>query len=703
MSIFGKKGGKKAAAAGSEMLSTTSTAVMSHDAPKPLPVIGKFTAATQNKVAGYLLVTSLAVAGALGYLGTSSLSGDTKNTEIATTVQMLTQRLAKAAQLATTGDETGIKQVRETRVNFETQMKALTSGSSGSSEEAKQALMELTGSVDKLMVDVDAIIKLEGDLRQIKKHAATSKRAGGDIYLLSEQLAAIFYQRGAPGIYLSLSNHLFNVSQRLSRNADALLLDETVDVAVLGEFTVDYNDFGSFLALLTVGDRKLGISPVNDADSRLIVAEMTDSFKRFSEAADYINKNAANIVKVKRNVANIYKLSDTSLASAERLTGLYGSAQGQSQLLLAGSGLALIVAVFSLLLFSLINGRLARINAYTSGVTTKDTEDAIIRLMGEMQPIGDGDLTATATVTEAMTGGIASMLNETVASVRSAMQRVLDTVGSVTQSVENSKQTSRRLIESSVSQDKEIGSAVEAVGALTRSIEQVSNNANSTAEVARNAKVVADGGKSIVDDVNEAMGQIRDNMQNVLKGVKRLGETSQEIGGIVETIEDIVDKTQVLAVNASLQAAAAGEAGHGFRVVASEVKRLAERSAEALKTITVLVQRNQGETQASISEVETATTYVVRGAELSERAGDALNKVSEVVDQVHGLLESINKATNEQTGGAAKVSEIMTRLRTISEGAMQSVKSSVQSVQEITNQMKKLQDDIAQFKTGNNK
>lgn len=697
MKIFGKKnkGGEKVSG---EVLSTTSAEIRAKGAPKPLPIIGKLAPAMQHRIAGTLLVTSLAVAAGLGYMGVTRLASDTSNTETATTIQMLTQRLAKAAQLATTGDESGIKQVRDTRIHFERQMKILAESGDGGSAATAESLAGLKKSVDGLLGYVDAIIKLEGDLRQVKKQSATSKRAGSEMTMLAEQLAAVLYQRGASGMHISLSNHIFNVSQRMSRNADALLTDDSVDPAVLGEFSVDFKDFGEFLALLTVGDRKTGVNPVTDADSRAIVIEMSEAFKAFTEVADYINKNASSIVNVKRNVANIYKLSDESLAKAEALSQNYPETQAVSQTYIAGAGLAVLVALFSIILFSLISGRLARINAFNSQAASQDSEDSIINLMREMQPIGDGDLTAEATVTDSVTGGIAGMLNETIASVRAALGAVLEIVRNVGASVKNSEVTTKKLIDSAKTQGNEITNAVNAVGDLTKSIKQVSDNTKNTAEVARNAKKVTEEGRETVDEVNKAMSGIRENMQNVLKGVKRLGETSQEIGGIVETIDDIVDKTQVLAVNASLQAAAAGEAGHGFRVVAGEVKRLAEMSAGALKVIIALVQRNQGETQASISEVETATAYVVKGAELSEKAGSALNEVSAVVDQVHSLLESINQATTEQSVNAENVSEIMDRLRKISREAMDSVVSSARSVSDINKQMLQLQESVSKFK-----
>src|SRR6202008_4756511 len=210
-----------------------------------------------------------------------------------------------------------------------------------------------------------------------------------------------------------------------------------------------------------------------------------------------------------------------------------------------------------------------------------------------------------------------------VGQVQTTAARVTDTTGAV-------DQTSTDLLAASKEQLHEIRATGEAVLGMASRITDVSAQAQTTAEVARQSRQAAELGLSAMQNNIAGMNTIRDSIQEPSKRIKRLGESSQEIGEITELISDITEQTNVLALNAAIQAASAGEAGRGFSVVAEEVQRLAERSADATRQIAALVKAIQTDTQDAGAAMERSTQGVVEGAKLSDNAGTELSEIDRV-------------------------------------------------------------------------
>ena len=291
------------------------------------------------------------------------------------------------------------------------------------------------------------------------------------------------------------------------------------------------------------------------------------------------------------------------------------------------------------------------------------TQAAILRLMNEMGDLADGDLTIRATVSEDITGAIADSVNYTIEELSVLVGRINNAAARVTTATDSAQFTSGELLAATETQAREIQQAGERIGAMAKSMTEVSGNAQESANVARLSLDVAQKGSSAVADSITGMNEIRGQIQETAKRIKRLGESSQEIGEIVELISDITEQTNVLALNAAIQAASAGEAGRGFSVVAEEVQRLAERSGEATKQIAALVKTIQTDTHDAVAAMENSTQNVVEGAKRSDAAGQALTEISSVTQKLAQLIESISKATQEQsvvaTGVAASMQGIL--------------------------------------------
>jgi twitching motility protein PilJ len=323
---------------------------------------------------------------------------------------------------------------------------------------------------------------------------------------------------------------------------------------------------------------------------------------------------------------------------------------------------------------------------------------AILRLMNELQTVAEGDLTQQATVTEDITGAIADSVNYTVEELRTLVSQVQGTVSRVTDTTQQVEATSTELLAASDEQLREIRETGESVLLMAGRINEVSVQATQSAQVARQSLVAAESGLHAVQNAIGGMNQLRDQIQDTSKRIKRLGESSQEIGEITELISDITEQTNVLALNAAIQAASAGEAGRGFSVVAGEVQRLAERSGEATKQIAALVRTIQTDTQDAVAAMERSTQGVVEGAKLSDNAGTALGEIDRVSRRLAELIESISSETQREAQSANIVAANIQHIFAVTEQTGEGTRSTAQLVRELSKSAEELRTSVARFK-----
>ncbi len=323
---------------------------------------------------------------------------------------------------------------------------------------------------------------------------------------------------------------------------------------------------------------------------------------------------------------------------------------------------------------------------------------AVLNLLDEMGDLADGDLTVRAEVRENITGAIADSINYTIDSLRDLVTGINRASEQVNTATGAARSTSVALLEAAEMQSQQITETTEAVNNMTRSILQVSTNASQASQVAQRSLQAATQGSQAVQNTIAGMNGIREQIQETSKRIKRLGESSQEIGEIVELISDITEQTNILALNAAIQAASAGEAGRGFTVVAEEVQRLAERSSEATKQIGAIVKTIQTDTNSAVAAMEKSTEGVVEGARLSDAAGKALTEIETVSNSLARLIQSISTATEAQTEVASTVTKNMQQIQEITSLTTQGTKQTTESVGELTKLSEELRDSVAGFK-----
>lgn len=323
---------------------------------------------------------------------------------------------------------------------------------------------------------------------------------------------------------------------------------------------------------------------------------------------------------------------------------------------------------------------------------------AILRLLDELGDLAEGDLTVNATVSEDFTGAIADSVNFAIDQLRQLVLVINSTADRVSQSSELTQINAVKLAEASEHQAQEIAGVSAAINEMAVSIDQVSNNATESATVAQRSVVIAYNGAEVVQRSIEGMNVIRDQIQETSKRIKRLGESSQEIGDIVSLINDIADQTNILALNAAIQASMAGEAGRGFAVVADEVQRLAERSANATKQIETLVKTIQADTSEAVISMESTTSEVVKGARLAKDAGEALEMVQSVSNTLADLIQNISQAAQQQAASAGHISNTMNIIQDITSQTSSGTMATARSVGELSEMANALQESVSGFK-----
>jgi twitching motility protein PilJ len=397
--------------------------------------------------------------------------------------------------------------------------------------------------------------------------------------------------------------------------------------------------------------REAAVSPL-----LAVVTSLEEQAATVAANIEAVNALGAAQAGVEQGAAGLLK---SAYGSSGALAGLFSNVWIPIGLL----GLALVLVLVLQGLHSKVSvfERMAREQA----AQNDRNQQAILRLLDEMGSLADGDLTVEATVTEDITGTIADSFNFAIEELRKLVATVNETALMVDTATKQTENTAAHLARAADNQAREINAATESIVSMAASIEEVSGNAERSSDVARHSVEVAHKGGEAVRRTIDGMNAIRETIQETSKRIKRLGESSQEIGNIVELINDIAEQTNILALNASIQASMAGEAGRGFAVVADEVQRLAERSTNATKQIEVLVRTIQSDTNEAVVSMERSTTDVVGGALLAENAGAALDEIEQVSNQIASLVQNISGSARQQAGAAADVTRRTTRLKEI--------------------------------------
>jgi twitching motility protein PilJ len=644
-------------------------------ADKPLPLIGHLPFARQLQLLGGGVVLSFLVGVIAVGLDYRATSNGTQYLELSSDLGMLTQRLAKDAAASFSGDTAAFEGMEKTREEFSTILNTLDKGKGGlpaTSGAARKSLNELLahwsrteGSLDELVKGRPVLVTLE---RGTEIH--------GDMLNLSSQIAD-----NATSAYAQKADRMSRLVQQIINTMQMVLI------------TASTEDIPEMQPRLREVRNLLNEMPQSETSVILLKEDVAS----YESLVDFISANVSLVLSSRLAGKHVLDESEQLQTASQTLVNQYSeSSHGKfAGLVMAISAISLLVLLGLLFKAYLTE---ARHRVALAEAANKQTQKAILRLMDELSDLADGDLTVRATVTEEITGAVADSINYTAEELHKLVTRITEASEQMGIATRDSEGMAQRLLLATQEQVKEIKDAEESVQLIARSISEVDTAATQAAEVGRHTLVVTNQGALAVRNSIAGMDGIREHIQETSKRIKRLGESSQEIGEIVDLISDITEQTNVLALNAAIQAASAGEAGRGFSVVAEEVQRLAERSGEATKQIGALVKTIQSDTQDAVAAMEMSTLGVVEGAKLSEVAGQSLKEIEQVSNQLAALISSISVSTQVQTEMAGEVASVMQDIMDISEQTTEGTRLTSDSAARLTSLAAGLKDSVSGFK-----
>ena len=661
---------------------------------KSIPFFGSKPFKEQYRILLYLLVpVALATAGTVIYTGIES-SYTSQRIERSTQLQMLSQRTARLASQLSNGDSSAAPLLTESVAQIKNNLSALQNGAEGLSASKGDAIPKLEKVINNWRKDelrTQLLLGSTDALAEVNAQNQFFADAAQAALAVLEKIRVIQLDAGAPLAVTSLTTALSSSLaelQQLTQLLDTAVLipEEAAPTLVNAAFVTNQT-----LDLLLNGNSSMGIDATSDLAARdRIIAVQTLS--------KVISSDTSNFVRLLNSVRDAklaaYELgtaADVSLNEIRTLTDEYIAEQELGRLLnLVALGLAFLSLFIGFFWIWL--------KLQETRLTTAQVEESIMHLMTDLISISDGNLALRARVAENMTGSIADSLNLTVARLNRTMADVKEASQTVRQGSEQMTTDAAVILEAVRDQSGKIKEASSSVNSISDSVQAIAFAAEQSSDVARQQQEATQQGRDAVIAVISSMDSIREQIQDTSKRIKRLGESAQEIDEIIELISDTTEQTNVLAMNASIQAAAAGEAGRGFRAVATEVQRLAERSDQSLKRIVALIRSMQADTQNAVSAMERSTQEVVAGAQTTSNAGEALNRIEEVSSELNNLVSAITEATQQQTEEAKNITDRMSEILQISTNTARGVEQTTSGMKTISTLAEQLDDAMGQFK-----
>jgi twitching motility protein PilJ len=712
---FGKDEGGEAPAGGETIPAPAEMATAPAESRRLLPLIGHLPTQRQYLALALVFAVTVLLLAIVIIKDFIDASQRTAGVSVAGDTLMHSQRLAKAVPNAVQGSVPAFSQLIESRDRIAANLRAL-SGEGDRAVDTSSRVAPLLAAVRtewaKSEKYASVVIDQQKNLVQLGASIRAINANNPQLLELAEQISALKLQAGANAREIAASGQLVMLTQRMAKNANALLAGEAIDPEVAFLLGKDTNTFRDLLTALTKGSDSLRLAAATDPEMKERLGELDRAFAAYQSSVSGILGNMQRLVNAKQSAQRIFadneKLKD---ALSELAAGYQKELDGRSFnfyvmalfALIAGAALAMMFQVYRAdqeIQRERVESDRARVEQDENEAkrVNSQNQSAILRLMNELAEVADGDLTVQATVTEDITGAIADSVNFTVEELRNVVLRINQATAQVTVATESAQETSAELLSAQERQSGEIRHTGDSVLRMAEDIGRVSRGARESAEVARQSLSAAEKGMKAVQNSISGMNEIREQIQETSKRIKRLGESSQEIGEIVELISDITEQTNVLALNAAIQAASAGEAGRGFTVVAEEVQRLAERSAEATKQIGAIVKTIQTDTQDAVSAMEKSTQGVVEGAVLSDAAGQALSEIGRVSRNLSELIETISVTTSTQADSAQVVARNMEQMLLNNEQTTAGTRQTAESVKQLASLAQELKSSVSGFK-----
>jgi twitching motility protein PilJ len=621
-------------------------------------------------------------------------------------VQVLSQQIATFARESAGGNSDAFNELKATRDTIENNINSLKNGNPAKGMPAYgevavvgDQITKLSDSWTPIRAAADTIL---GRQDLVLDMTQTAEDFNGRIPQLTQRMEEIvraLTERNAPAGQIYMATRQMLLADRMLRRVSDILRGGDLAVTAADQFGRDAQMYGRVLDGLLNGNLDMNIRALTDPQARDVLNEVVQIFGEVGANVDKIQGASTELFEVTEAANNVVLDSQGLLEQSKNVAAAFATLPGGR--LFGGNLLNIVfgVAAAVFLFFALASYQSAqRRQMQATTDLNQRNQEAILRLLDEMGSLAEGDLTVKATVTEDITGAIADSINFAVEALRSLVTTINETAVQVAAAAQETQATAMHLAEAAEHQAQQITSASAAINEIAVSIDEVSKNSAESADVAQRSVAIASKGAAVVRQTIQGMDSIRDQIQETSKRIKRLGESSQEIGSIVELITDIAEQTNILALNAAIQAASAGEAGRGFAVVADEVQRLAERASGATKRIETLVQTIQSDTNEAVSSMEQTTAEVVAGARLAEDAGLALGEIEKVSNDLADLIQNISEAARQQSAAATNISATMNVIQEITTQTSVGASQTAESIGNLAQLAADLRRSVADFK-----
>ena len=669
-------------------------------------------------------VTYLAVLGALVLfivlmgvifvtLGRQSAQNETYF-KLASEQRLLSRAIVTEALEAARGKKAAFARLKDSRDRFEQALNDQKTGSAAlglapAPTAVQPVLLDLENRWKLVRADVDVILSGQDPVVSVGDYVPLLESSLTQMNILSDEIAKSLSNNRVDARQVYHATRQLQLGEQITGDLKRMLSEGGLSaVNAADRFGRNVNLFGQVLKGMRDGGA--GIERVTIPDSARKLTELTELFKSLETETGRIVEKAPDLVKVQNAAQGIVSKGDALLETTTRLLDQY--VESGRELRVLGIPLSYqvayvlgLLALILLIVLFYVQNRESRQRLVDAEQRKQETEeqnrrnqDAILRLLDELGNLAEGDLTVQASVTEDITGAIADSVNYAIEALRDLVSTINNTSGLVAAAVQETGAIADSLAKSSEIQARQIENASATVTQMAQSMDEVSAKTASSAEVAEKSVGIAHEGGDRVRRTIHGMNAIREHIQDTSKRIKRLGESSQEIGDIVALINDIADQTNILALNAAIQASAAGDAGRGFAVVADEVQRLAERSSNATKRIETLVKTIQADTNEAVISMEKSTAEVVSGAGLAEKAGEALEEIEKVSANLAGLIDEISKSAGQVSEMASRVSTAMISINEITGQTAESSVTTASAIGKLNRLAQELRQSVAGFR-----
>ena len=624
-------------------------------------------------------------------------------------LRVLSQRLSTNSSEATEGKEEAFTLLREARNEFDktfNELNSLEVTISPYMQPGDMSAISLIKSIEaswsELRAEADNILAAEEAVLKLHETAAMFNDTVPQLQVEYDEVIDILLESGAPADQISIAQRQPWLAERIMTNVSKVLRGGQDAIMAADAFGRNATLFGRILEGMLYGNQAMRINQVDDEEALDRLAEIADMFSYVESSVDQILENSPELFLVRSASGIIFSDAQQLLQQTSILQDTF---EETSQSRFVDETFVVIIGInafIALILVGVSTNRTTRQRLTETQARNEANEKAIMRLLNEMEDLADGDLTVSATVTEDFTGTIANSINYSIEQLRALVNTINQTAVEVDHSAQETRSTVMELAQAAENQAREISITTRSVNDMSESMRLVSEDAEESALVAKRSVTIATKGVQVVRNTINGMNIIRDQMQDTSSRIKRLGESSREVGDIISLINDIADQTNILSLNAAIQASMAGEAGRGFAVVADEVQRLAERVSGATQQVETLVTAIQNDINEAVTSMEHTTSQVVSGAQLVHDAGVALEEIEQESGNLAGLIRNISATARNQTESAAQISQRMLTIREIINLTASSTTATAGSVGTLAEMAVEMRQSVSGFRLPDN-